>query len=190
MLCPHGGPLGHPVSDKGPELWAYQTTILRAAHNYEWANWVAYDRQFRRDMLARKDLNWSTPNPRLYSEAFTGRAKIIPRCQHCLSEDHSTTLCPLNPAPAYMTWMPGLYPHTPSKLNMSYLRRSQLYMPRCLPRPRVLVTRYAGAITTTDVGLPAVATYTYARPVPAPTQQQRAPDDQGYLCWGLRPVAA
>ena len=43
--------------DKGPELWAYQTTILRAAHNYEGSNWVAYDRQFRRDMLARKDLN-------------------------------------------------------------------------------------------------------------------------------------
>ena len=24
--------------EKGPELWAYQTTILRAAHNYEGAN--------------------------------------------------------------------------------------------------------------------------------------------------------
>lgn len=95
--------------DKAPELWAYQTTIMRAAHNYEGANWVAYDRQFRRDMLARKDLNWSTPNPRLYSEAFTGRAKIIPRCQHCLSEDHSTALCPHNPTPSYMTWMPAPY---------------------------------------------------------------------------------
>ena len=61
--------------EKGPELWAYQTMILRAAHNYEGSNWVAYDRQFRRDMLARKDLNWSAPNARLYNEAFTGRAK-------------------------------------------------------------------------------------------------------------------
>ena len=26
--------------DKAPELWAYQSTILRAAHNYEGANWV------------------------------------------------------------------------------------------------------------------------------------------------------
>ena len=97
---------------KGPELWAYQTTIMRAAHNYEGANWVAYDRQFRRDMLARKDLNWSTPSPRLYSEAFTGRAKMIPRCQHCLCEDHSTATCPHNPTPTYMAWLPGSYPQT------------------------------------------------------------------------------
>ena len=76
--------------EKGPELWAYQTTILRAAHNYEGATWVAYDRQYRRDMLAKKDLNWSTPNTRLYNEAFTGRAKIIPRCPHCLCEDHTS----------------------------------------------------------------------------------------------------
>lgn len=91
-----------PVSrfpEKGPELWAYQTTILRAAHNYEGSNWVAYDRQFRRHMLASKDLNWSTPNPRLYNEAFTGRARVIPRCPHCLCEDHTEATCPHNPTP-------------------------------------------------------------------------------------------
>lgn len=42
--------------EKAPELWAYQTTILKAANHYEGQTWVAYDRQFRRDMLARKDL--------------------------------------------------------------------------------------------------------------------------------------
>ena len=90
--------------DKGPELWAYQTTILRAAHNYEGSNWVAYDRQFRRDMLARKDLNWSSTNARLYNEAFTGRAKVIPRCPHCLCEDHSGASCPHNPNPPVLGW--------------------------------------------------------------------------------------
>ena len=30
--------------EKVPELWAYQSTVLRAAHYYEGANWVAYDR--------------------------------------------------------------------------------------------------------------------------------------------------
>ena len=39
--------------EKGPELWAYQSTILKAAHMYEGSNWVSYDRQFRRDMLVR-----------------------------------------------------------------------------------------------------------------------------------------
>ena len=43
--------------DKGPELWAYQASIVRAARNYEGLAWVAYDRQYRREALARKDLN-------------------------------------------------------------------------------------------------------------------------------------
>ena len=68
--------------EKAAELWAYQTTILHAAHAYEGANWVAYDRLYRREMLAKKDLNWSVPNARLYSEAFTGRAKRHLPCPH------------------------------------------------------------------------------------------------------------
>lgn len=38
--------------EKGPELWTCQTSILRAAHNYEGSNWVAYDRQFQQDILS------------------------------------------------------------------------------------------------------------------------------------------
>ena len=43
--------------EKAPELWSYQTTILKVAYNYEGSSWVAYGRQFCRDMLSRKDLN-------------------------------------------------------------------------------------------------------------------------------------
>ena len=82
--------------DKGPELWAYQASIVRAARNYEGLAWVAYDRQYRREALARKDLNWSATNSRLYNEAFTGRAKAIPRCCHCLSDSHTTAHCTLD----------------------------------------------------------------------------------------------
>ena len=96
--------------DKGPELWAYQTTILKAAHNYECGN---YYRQYRRDMFARKDPNWSTPNTRLYNEAFTGRAKIILHCPHCLSEDHVAASCPHSPNPLLMGWVPDPCSHTP-----------------------------------------------------------------------------
>ncbi|KAL5479294.1 hypothetical protein EMCRGX_G022797 [Ephydatia muelleri] len=85
----------HPT--KSAELWAYQSAIIRAARNFEGTAWVAYDRQFRREALARKDLNWSVTNSRLYSEAFTGRAKIIPRCRYCLSETHDLRACPSNP---------------------------------------------------------------------------------------------
>ena len=66
-----------PASPKRPpELFAYQASIIRAKRNYEVKQWVAYDRQFGREALARKDLNWSVPNLRLYNEAFTGRGRI------------------------------------------------------------------------------------------------------------------
>ena len=113
--------------EKAPELWAYHTTILKAAHNYEGANWVAYDRQFRRDMLARKDLNWSMPNTRLYNEAFTSRARTIPRCPHCLAEDHSGTSCPHNPNPPIVGWFHGPTPMQfapSSQLQPSHTARS------------------------------------------------------------------
>ena len=85
----------HPT--KSAELWAYQSAIIRAARNFEGTAWVAYDRQFQREALARKDLNWSVTNSQLYSEAFTGHAKIIPRYRYCLSETHDLRACPSNP---------------------------------------------------------------------------------------------
>ena len=85
----------------------YQTSILHAAH--------AYDSLYRREMLAKKDLNWSVPKQRLYSEAFTGRAKRHPQCQYCLSEDHLSEGCPHNPNPPVAGWFqaplqPGMTP--------------------------------------------------------------------------------
>ena len=93
--------------EKAPELFAYQAAIVRAERNYETGRWVTYDRQFRREALARKDLNWSVPDPRLYNEAFTGRARAIPRCSHCLQDDHTAQRCPQNPERAWLSWMPG-----------------------------------------------------------------------------------
>ncbi len=63
-----------------PELFAYQASNVRAERNYEGKQWVLYDCQYWREALARKDLNWSVPYVKLYNEAFTGRAKAIPRC--------------------------------------------------------------------------------------------------------------
>ncbi len=92
---------------KAPELFAYQAMIVRAERNYEAGRWVAYDRQFRREALARRDLNWSVPDSRLYSEAFTGRARSIPRCGHCLQDDHLSHQCPQNPSQLWMPWPVG-----------------------------------------------------------------------------------
>ena len=97
--------------EKAAEFWAYQSSILRAVKNFEGPARVAYDRQYRREALARRDLNWSACNPRLYNEAFTGRAKTIPRCQHCLSNTHGSQAYPANPDPA-APWQPSLRPPT------------------------------------------------------------------------------
>ena len=86
--------------DKAPELWAYQSLIIRAARNYERQAWVAYDHQYRREALAKGDLNWSTLDSRLYNEAFMGRARAIAHCQHCLSEALGSVNCPSNPNPS------------------------------------------------------------------------------------------
>ncbi len=58
---------------KAPELFAYLATVVRAERNYEAGHWAAYDRQFRREALARKSLDWSMPDSRLYSEARQGK---------------------------------------------------------------------------------------------------------------------
>ncbi len=53
---------------------------MRCERNYREGKWMSYDRAFRREALAASNLEWSVPNPRLYQEAFTGRARDIPRC--------------------------------------------------------------------------------------------------------------
>ncbi len=83
--------------EKAPELFAYQALIVRSERNYRGRQWVSYDRAFRREALASNDLNWSVPNQRLYQEAFTGRARDIPRCDYCLGDDHGSETCLTNP---------------------------------------------------------------------------------------------
>ncbi len=85
------GILASRFPDKAPELFAYMATIIRAERNFQEGSWVAYDRQYRREALARRDLNWSRTDSTLYNEAFTGRAKTIPRCNYCMQEDHTAT---------------------------------------------------------------------------------------------------
>ena len=76
----------------------YQSAIIRATRNFEGTTWVAYDRQYCQEALARKNLNWLVVNSRLYSEAFTRRAKVIPRCHPWLSCSKNTRSRPLQAA--------------------------------------------------------------------------------------------
>ena len=38
------------------------------------------------------------------SQAFTGRARAIPRCTFCLQDDHTGQYCPKNPDRAWLSW--------------------------------------------------------------------------------------
>ena len=85
--------------DVAPELFLYMKTIIRAHRNYEDGAWTAYDVAYRRQALTRRDLQWSKVDNVLYNEAFTGRARAIPRCRHCLGENHASADCAYAPAP-------------------------------------------------------------------------------------------
>ena len=79
-------------SEKAPEFLAYQSGPKETMKGTS----GSYNRQFRRETLAREDLakedlNWLVLDSRLY-EAFTGRVRAIPRCPHY----HTASACPRN----------------------------------------------------------------------------------------------
>lgn len=101
--------------EKDPEVFAYPAVIVCAECNYQQGQWVVYDRQYRREALAQRDLNWSITDPTLYIEVFTGWARQIPRCQFCLQHDHPEAYCPRNPNRMMFGWFsnPGTWAMPP-----------------------------------------------------------------------------
>ncbi len=81
--------------EKAPELLAYQACIVRCERNYRDGQWAFYDRAFP----------WHVINNRLYQDAFTGRARDIPRCSLCFEDPNPM-------AGFYMQW-----PGAPSQLQ-------------------------------------------------------------------------
>ena len=76
------------------DFMTYQKTIIKACKNFEGTAWVVYDRCYRRRAAATKSLDWALIDSALYNEAFTGRARAIPRCHFCLSDNHTGIDCP------------------------------------------------------------------------------------------------
>ena len=104
----------------------YLSTIVRASQNFEGGAWVSYDAAFRRQAANRGSLDWTVMDEggvwasydaafwrqaanrgsldwaaidlTIYNEAFTGRAKLLPRCHYCLAETHETRDCQCVPS--------------------------------------------------------------------------------------------
>jgi hypothetical protein len=178
---------------KAPELFAYQATIVRAERNYEAGRWVAYDRQFRREALARKDLNWSTPDPRLFSEAFTGRARSIPRCSFCLQDDHPAQRCPQNPDQPWVAWLPNppawqggsAAPTQASVTNQSGRRANEVCRRFNEGRCRLSNCRYVHTCRDCGGSHPAITCH-QVRQQPRSPHHHPAPSAQGPSSWSRR----
>lgn len=79
--------------NKVTHFMAYQRTIIKAQRCFVGDGWVTYDSTYRRAAAAAKSLDWGLIDFSLYNETFTGRARAIARCQHCLSEHHESKDC-------------------------------------------------------------------------------------------------
>ena len=79
--------------EKTPHFMAYLRTITRASRNFEGEAWVWYDMEFRRQAANHRSLDWGVIDTALYNEAFTGRARLIPRCRFCLADSHDSREC-------------------------------------------------------------------------------------------------
>ena len=98
--------------EKVPKLWAYQATIILAERKYEGKWWVTYDRQYRRRSLARKNLNWSVTDPRLYKnspgEHSPSQNTIRQSTAHTTQTAHTSRWFP-DPV-AWLAYLPPSHP--------------------------------------------------------------------------------
>ena len=86
--------------EKAPHPLAHFHTVVRAARNFEGVAWATYDAVCRRQAANHGSLDWGAINNTLYSEAFTGRARVVPRCSYCLDDTHASHECSFAPVPA------------------------------------------------------------------------------------------
>ena len=67
---------------------------------------MSYNTNFRRQAANQKSWDWGNIDPAMFNEAFCGRAKVKPRCRHCLSDQYEFQDCPLVPPTTAEVWQP------------------------------------------------------------------------------------
>ena len=75
---------------------AYLCTFMHASRNLEGTAWATYDMAYRWQAVNLGSLYLATIDPALYNEAFTGLAKSVSLCQHCLADTRHRSACLLH----------------------------------------------------------------------------------------------
>ena len=84
-------------AEKTPHFMAYLRKITHGSRTFEGEAWASHDKAHRRQAANQRSLDWGVLDPTLYNEAFTGRAKLIPRCCYCLADNYGTKYCAFTP---------------------------------------------------------------------------------------------
>ena len=172
--------------NKAAELFVYQASIIRAERHFEPGRWVTYNRQFRREALARKDLDWSQKMSHLYIETFTGRARNLPLCSTCGADDHPGSRCPRSMDRQRYGWIPA-----PSVWSPTGLQAGDSHTPRDIcnkfneGRCRIPWCRYTHACKGCGAGHPLIM---YPRSQPGPNKRRRSGSPLGL--WSCVPAEA
>ena len=69
-------------------------TVLGTSQEFEGCGWVTYDTSYRQQMVITGNRDWSQSNGSLFSKCFTARARLVERCELCLSSTHRARDCP------------------------------------------------------------------------------------------------
>ena len=94
----------HHDPGRGPELFKYQSTIVKAAARYTFGSWSGFDMSFRA-RAARSKSSLATSDPELWSEWFTN--SILPPCRHCNRQGHLAVRCPCSRSLASLSERPA-----------------------------------------------------------------------------------
>ena len=113
--------------EKTPHFMAYLRTITRASRNFEGAAWASYDMAYRRQAANQHSLDWATIDTALYNEAFTGRARAIPRCRFCLADSHESRDCSFAPEERLSTTRPTPQPPFRGRMGADTVEVCQLF---------------------------------------------------------------
>ena len=77
-----------------PPTFAHSAGQPGGQNTFESTAWAAYNVAYRRQAANQRTLDWGVLDSGLYNDAFTGRAKAIPRCSYCLADTHHSRDCP------------------------------------------------------------------------------------------------